>query len=525
MKNTFKRVLALALAGAMALSFVACDNGGGNAENNVGEVADGKLFPEGTVISMTIPSSASWPYNENWIVWDYLEEATGAKLQINAIPGADIITKVNLMMASPENFPDLLFMDYKGDVNGHALDGAFVNLKEHLDEMPTFVARAEAMPQGKDMFLAELGAGDGGLYFAGAIPVGLGNARCWLYRRDIFEKNNLEPPKTEAEMLDVARELKKIYPDSYPLCFRNGLGQMDVMGPMWKEYFTYGLYYDFNNEKWNYGALEKDIMFHIIELFQTMHSEGLVPSDFLTISGKSWEELVSTNRGFMMPEYSSRTSFFNKPARVDNPEFTLAYMDPPKGGTEAGAQMIANYVTNPTGFAVFQTGDDKRIANAIKYVDWLYSDEAAVIGGYGKEGETYTVDADGVKHVILEEGETSSVRYGFGTHGIKLYSDKAAAEADLKKIPEMWEIYENFQRTTVPNQNPLYWLGWSDDEQDTYDEYFVAVDTYTKEMLAKFILKQEPMSKYDEFIKTLEELGVNELISICESAYARATGK
>lgn len=524
MKNSLKRVLALVLAGAMAFSFAACNNNNDVVAEQGGE--GGKLFAEGTTIKMTIPSHPSWPYNENWIVWDYIEEATGAKVEVNAIPSADIITKVNLMMASQESLPDLLFMDYKGDINVHAMDGAFVNIRDHLDNMPNFQKIIAEQPAGAEGFLATLGAGDGNVYFAGTIPSGFGNARIWMHRRDIFEKNNLKVPETKDELIEVSRKLKEIYPGSYPLCFRNGLGALDVMGSLWKEYFTYGLYYDFNNEQWNYGAQE-DVMIDLIEFFQQMLDEDLVPADFLTIATKSWEELILTDRGFMMPEYVSRINFFNTPGRESNPDYTWAYMDPPEGFSDIGVGKIANYITNPTGFGICNTGDDKRIANAIKYIDWLYSDEASELLNWGKEGETHEVLEDGSRKMLVDTdaGETEAAKFGFGTMGISLRGNEEKSLVGIKVNPLMLEAYENFKETTVDNQNPLYWIGWNEEEQDVYDEYYVAVDTYTKEMLAKFILKQAPMSEYDKFKKELDELGVKELLAICNSAYDRAMGK
>ena len=58
--------------------------------------------------------------------------------------------------------------------------------------------------------------------------------RAWLYRKDIFEKHNLEVPETMDEVYEVAKELKKLYPDSYPLCMREGLRNINVIGSQWK---------------------------------------------------------------------------------------------------------------------------------------------------------------------------------------------------------------------------------------------------------------------------------------------------
>ena len=108
MNKTFKRIIAMALAGAMALSFAACTSGGDDVQTDAAEIPEGKVFAPGTEIAMAISSHASWSYNENWKVWQYIKEATGATLNISAIPSGDLATKLPLMMATPDELPDLM---------------------------------------------------------------------------------------------------------------------------------------------------------------------------------------------------------------------------------------------------------------------------------------------------------------------------------------------------------------------------------------------------------------------------------
>ncbi len=74
---------------------------------------------------------------------------------------------------------------------------------------------------------------------------------------------------------------------------------------------------------------------------------------------------------------------------------------------------------------------------------------------------------------------------------------------------------------TLPYYNPNAWLTFNDEEQDVIDEYYTALVSRTEEMLSKFLLGQEPLSKFDEFRATLDEMGLQELLAAYESAYAR----
>ncbi len=518
MSKTMKRIVALALAGVMLLAFAACKKDGGSTGDQ--QLADGQLFAEGTVIKLTTASHPSWPYKEDWVIWKYMEEGAGVDLEVNAIPNSDFNTKVNLMMASPETLPDILRSSSKADTDSHASSGAFIPLSQNFDKMPNFMKLLDEMDEEKrSMTLAQRRSGDGEIYMAQVMgDILSGNGRSWLYRRDIFEKHNLKVPTSEEELFEAARKLKELYPDSYPLCFRQGISNINVMGSMWKPYFESGFYYDYNGDegKWHFGAVE-DTMKDVIAFFQKMSDEGLVPPDYLTITANAWQEYMTTDRGFMMPEYVVRIPFFNNLCQPDNPEFDMAVMAPPLGGT------IANYRNDPGAVVVCNTGDEQRIDNAIRFIDWMYSDEAFELLAWGKEGETYEVLEDGSRKMILDEGDVVSAKYGIGT--MSTYLRVSIENSKMSTDPKLVEEYEKAIPYTNEYFNPTSWISFNDDERDIYDEYFTALDTYKNEMLSKFMLKQAPMSEWDKFVKDCNDMGLQELLDIHTAAYNRAVGE
>ncbi len=518
-----KRITAIALSAVLALGVTSCGKGSGGNSGSNEPVADGKLFADGTNISIVIGSHSSWPYNENWAVWKYFSEATGATFDIQAIPNTDIDTKVNLIMASPETLPDLLHVISKASIETHAMAGAFVSLSANKDKMPSFVKFMDSLPeeQSRELMLQRT-SGDGEVYFAPVYGTEtVQNLRTWMYRKDIFEKNNLKVPATLDELYDVSVQLKKLYPESYPLCFRNGLTQIDVMSPIWKNDFSYLTYYDFKENKWGFGASE-DTMKDVIAFFHKMSDAKLVPPDFLTIASKSWEELVSTDRGFIMPEYLVRLDYFNLPNRTKNPDYTWAIMEPPASGSALGGRKIAKLNMDPTGYLICNTGKQDRIDNAFKLLDWMYSDEGSELLAWGKEGETYKV-VDGKKEFILNADETAQSRYGINTYGVLQRTTPESYEAGYSK--EQSEQAHVAYTYTEDHVNPSLWLAFNDEERAVFEELYASIKDYTDESLSHFILKTKPMSEWDNFQKGLKEMGLDRLMEVYESAYARATGK
>ena len=518
-KKTAVILCTILLAAALAACHTNAPNSG--RDPAAASAEGGKLFSEPTEISIVVGSHPSWPYNENWKLWHYFQEATGADFQVQAIPNTELNTKVSLMMASPDTLPDLIYVDNKPMVDQHAMDGALVALTDHMDEMPYFSAYLASLPESeRTEVLAQRKSGDGKVYFAPVTGTNtVANLRTWMYRKDIFEKHSLTPPETMEELYQTAKQLKEIYPSSYPLCFRSGLQQIAVMGPSWKNDFDYGPYYDFQAGAWRYGAQE-GAMLEMIQFFRRMHTEGLVPPDFLTITSKSWEELVSTDRGFIMPEYIVRIDFFNLANREQNADYAWAGMLPPKADTPQGQNRIAKLNVDPSGYIICNTGKKGRMQNALRLVDWMYSDEGSLLLSWGKENETYTKDADGKKAYILPHADdTPQQLYGIMSYGLYQRFDPDASEA---AYTEEQNAYGRKAYTyTEDHANPRMWLALNGEEQKVRDTLYDAIINYTDENLSKFLLGQKPVSEWDGFQAGLVEMGVEELLAMYDSAYRR----
>ncbi len=519
MKKKTKRLLAFLAAAAMALSLTACAGKDGVSDTDAGEIPEGKLFAPGTEISMTISSHPSWPYNENWAIWKYFQETTGATFKIQALPAADLDTKLPLMMANSAELPDLIYTFMKNHVDPYATTGAFISYTDNMDKMPNMSAFLDSLGETeKKEVLLQRTSGDGEVYSAPCYGTQrVTNLRTWLYRKDVFEKHGLEVPKTYDELYEVAKKLKELYPDSYPICFREGILRFEDITPAWKNNFSYMPYYDYETQEWKMGA-QDPMMKDIVEYFLKLAAEGLVPPNFMTIEDKAWEELMSTDRGFITNDYISRIDFFNTAVRVENPEYTLTLLAPPVPSVPSGGARIAKTNLDFSGWSVMNTGKEKRVENALKLVDWMYTPEAVEILSWGKEGETYEV-VDGARKFILNEGETVKNSYGVATSGLYQVIDQDAFESGFSKenIDAAIEVANYIE----DNSNPTLWLALNAEEENRAAAIIDDLQAYCEENLSKFLLGQQPLCEWDNFQKGLIEMGAEELLEIYDAAYSR----
>ena len=91
-----KRLVSLVLATIMLFALAACSGGMGVGGDVSYDIPEGKQIPDDAVLDIMIGSHASWPYNENWKVWEYIKEAIGGTINVNAIPSSDFGTKFTL---------------------------------------------------------------------------------------------------------------------------------------------------------------------------------------------------------------------------------------------------------------------------------------------------------------------------------------------------------------------------------------------------------------------------------------------
>ncbi len=504
----------------MLLSFAACKGGDVKKIAGGAEIPEGKQIPDDAVLNVVIASHASWPYEESWAVWKYIKEAIGGTININAYPESDYATKFSLIMATPDSFPDIIgFQGRSSEFADYCSQGAFLALDDYADLLPDYNKFWDSLDEDGQYFKNIRKSADGKVYYAPIYGMERQtNIRAWLYRKDIFEKHGLKVPETTDELYDVCKQLKKLYPDSYPFSIRSGFTNINVIGASWKPGFMYNAYYDFENEKWSYGARESETMLEIVKFLNKMVKEKLAPADFFTINTASWQELITTDRGFIMPEYQTRMDFFNAIARKNNPKFNLTAMTPPKGNTKTAAHLVNKWNNDPAGISVFNTGDKERIANAMRYVNWFYSDEGCEITSWGKEGETYEVK-DGRKQFILGDGEVALSKYGFQTIGTYLRIDPEAAEAVASE--EQSATTDFVLEHTCDKLNPTQWLQFTSDESKILADHNTSIQTFVTENITKFVIGQRPLSEWDNFQKELNKLPIDDLLSIYETAYNR----
>ncbi|MBQ5777698.1 MAG: extracellular solute-binding protein, partial [Oscillospiraceae bacterium] len=230
-----KRFTALLLALVMMFALCAC--GGNNGGTVAGEV-DASPLTKDDVISVIVPSHPSWPFDKEWKAIDYMEEVSGATLDIKGVPNSEWSTKLTLLFADPKSLPDVIMMTSPASVTSHANQGSLIPYSQVEQYMPNAKKFFDSLDENTyETKVTRCVSFDGELYFfncAGRDRTM--NLFSWMYRKDIFDKHGLKVPTTFDEIYEVSKELKKLYPDSYPFGIR-ALWEhgFKTSGPSWRK--------------------------------------------------------------------------------------------------------------------------------------------------------------------------------------------------------------------------------------------------------------------------------------------------
>lgn len=511
-KRTWLAGVALA-----ALTVGACSNGGGGAVSTPAPAAptDGgtqggkpaqteqpaaSALPEAANIRILTENNTAWPAKEDWDVWKWVKEETNITVKQVLATGPESLA----LAISSGDMPDILSV-FPNDVQKYGPQGAFVDLSKHMDKMPNVAAFLDANPGVKERVVTPTGE----IYSIINDGAGEGSQMVWFYRDDIFAQHNLQVPKTWDELYTVSKQLKGLYPDSYPFMFRHGIGTLDTFGP------SFGIYPEIYPDpadptKVKFG-LEDPAAKTMVEYLNKFLAEELIPPDWLTMDYKAWTQFISNNQGFVTVQYIGQIEIMNNQL-VEGQH--LSFMPPPIGAGDK--PYLPRGGAESFGMAVASTS--KNMDAAFRYLDYVFSEKGRDIQSWGKEGETYTI-VDGKRKFNDKYKEPNDLRVVSGiqtaaTYGwfdfnawlslVKESEQEAYIEAPKYRLPFAYSraALTADEAGQVAPLNDQIWKFWTGE-------------------VTKFIYGERPMSQWESFVADLNKHGLEQIRSIYQTALDR----
>lgn len=535
-----KRLLALVLSLVMLMSLLAgCGDGGSDKTTEVGgdktTVADGETEDsnkkplEGEKLSVWIPlmwTGKTMDYNENE-AFKKIQENLGVELEFITPAAGSEKEQFNIFMTSGE-MPDIIFTGWSG-FNSLFTDGADAYIEEGLIyELSDLVDQyapnykkliTEVMPE---VERNSLYTDKGNMYQFGCISpyeeyawMGL------LIREDYLEAVNMEAPETIEEYEAVLTAFKDQLGCEAPLL----MGAVDSTSGYFLSAWGIapGFYQDNNVVKYGYTQPEFK---EYLTLMNKWYENGLLYVDFATMDTETQQRLMTTGESGMI---------INSPATVNSwmkgiGTMTVAKYPTLESGDRIQFRMVNRRLASSFG-AVITTKCDN-VEAAVKFLDYGYSEEGFMLYNYGIEGETYELTGN---KLTFEGYEYPEVQY---TDMMLNNPDYPVMDAILKyKLHAGPFLRFEHQSNPTLDKNTLEVLKQitegadpvlnmpsvtrTAEENAINSEVMTQVNTYVNTAILEFIMGVRSLDTFDQYVKDIEDMGLQDAIDVRQAALDR----
>ncbi|MDQ0230018.1 ABC transporter substrate-binding protein [Metabacillus malikii] len=469
----------------------------------------------------------TYPYKEDWLLWEKIKEMTNVTLKPTIVPMSDYTQKRSLLISSGDA-PLVIPKTYPGEESAFVSSGAILPISDYIDKMPHFKDKVEKWQLEDE--LEGLKQNDGKYYLLPGLHENVWPDYTLIVRTDIFEKHNIAIPATWEELYEAMKQLKELYPDVTPFSDRfefnstlniaaTGFGTKAGWG------FGNGLTYDKDADKFVYTATTNEYK-DMLTYFNKLVEEGLLDKESFTQEDDQATQKFVTGKSFIINGNSQtvilhRTDM-DKTLGKDN--YKIAKITVPGG--PAGQLMSGSRLEN--GVMISSKAKESENFEAIlQFIDWLYySDEGQEFAKWGVEGTTYT-KTDGVRKLVedvnyngLNPAGSKDLRVDYGfSGGVFAYGGTTDLLRSMMSEEEV-KFQEDMAKTktTIPAEPPLPFT-IEDREQVTL--LSTPLKDYTDQNTLKFIFGERDLSEFDAFIKELEGQGLQKYLDLANDTYKK----
>lgn len=551
MKNA-KKLVALLLSLALVLSLGACGGNGGSStsseaspsstteesgaaaesgDESQAETAETGEFQlpivdEPTTLSYFVADDSNaaimttdWNDNE---FYQEMERRTGVHLEFEMVSSADYQTNFNLMIASG-NLADMIYVGasyYAEGVDAAIDDGYFLDLTDLVDEyMPNYERIRTSDVQYELLSTTDSGR-LGAVYELRQSKQGpwLG---LWI-RQDWLDDLNLDTPVTFDDYHEVLTAFKNEKGATAPLIL-NFSGSDGEFGTMSGGLNVLNSWQLDETGKVNFGPY-MDAWKEYVTIMHQWYTEGLIDPDFMATDERTADmaKVVTGASGLFAALYTMPSVY---EAASEDPNMNLAPVNPPvmNEGDEGHIRLRDSYTSGNTAISA----DSENWEVALRWLDYLYTEEGALLANYGVEGDTFEFDENGEpvftdKILNNENGWTMTqtvASYLCPSAGIANWSDWTR---ELAGVPEKdqacYDVWSEFSDDwRLPSSVTL-----TQDESTERAALYADISTIVKEQTAQFISGALDIEEnWDAYISALEASGMERAIEITQAAYDR----
>jgi len=447
-----------------------------------------------------------------------MQKRTGINIQfIHPASGMEQ-EQFNLLMVSGE-LPDIIGSAnfYKGGEFQGMYDGFFLDL---TDLIPKYAPDYYKLISEDPEFFRQVSDDDGRIcaFYAYKPPYGDPPFIRVILRKDVLEELGKDIPRTIADYDDLFAAMKDrgITPFLPP---SNGIirmfaGAFGVVGELYKD----------ENGIIKYGRVQPEFKKYL-EMMHRWYINGYISRDFTSVNINQTNTLFDTKKvgmiiGPIVANYNrSQVLGFevtSAPYPRVNPGDQLSHEEAniwPLAGLGPQMAVLNARTRNPEA--------------AIRWLNYAYTPEGRALFNWGVEGINYdVVDGEKIYNDLMLNNPvfgTEEASYIYKMHFAPKYVElDIIAHANLLKSPA--SLVSRMMWADDPNVDssmslPPYQLSVA--EQNLRARIMTEINTYSDEMILKFITGAESLDNFNNYVNRINAMGLPEILKSEQAAYNR----
>ncbi|MBW5447775.1 extracellular solute-binding protein [Cohnella sp. CFH 77786] len=451
-----KKMASTLLAALTAIGFLAGCSGNGGKDAATGTSGNGGSSAGAAKEAVTLKvevfergnSPAGMSVTNNYLtkfVQDHFGKPNNINVEYVPVPRSEEVEKLNVLMASGGDVPDIVFTYDQNVFYRYAQQGGLTDLTELLDQQGTNLKK----------FLGEdtlaYGKFEGKQFAIPAKRANLGKYASAI-RQDWLDKLGLPVPKTTEELYNTLKAFKEKDPGGtggkvIPLGMTIAPAQIDPL--VWsfiqpttdEQKFTLTQRLGSND----YPILLPGFK-DALQFMNKLYNEGLMSKDFGLDKDKKqlYQDVSNGKVGFLSEDDTNLYDDGNKISSTLEQNVPGANLKPVDVYTNSeGKHAKPRYA--PNGMYIMIPKSSERAAEAIKYLDWMAIPDNLFHMQNGVEGENYTLNENGVPVAPANVTEETKNRlYNSGdmaiiSNGQQLGSDDKNREATVQAMSPKYQ--------------------------------------------------------------------------------------
>lgn len=486
-----------------------------------------QIFPkaEPTVFSVLYNDRKTTPFQKNWRILDEYKTRKNVVLDVRLGDDADY-EKAIIQTLESGNLPDIILKVYPKSIESYANAGILLPFSDYEKLLPNYMTYIKN--HNLQAEVDKLRLNNGKYYILPGYQRNI-QVQQWIYRRDVFEKNNLAMPTTYDELFNSLVALKKIYPKTTPITATWGGAHLFAMLGA-----GYGIpagwagtsFYNATENRWQFSPATENYK-EMYRFLNRCYQAGILDPAIFTISeadfikklgdGSALVTVTWVSSGFGTWNAQLKENGFpdGEWAALPVPTSTIGIKALPAVDPYRKGLIVPSRVINESYFE-----------ELLKFLDWaVYSDEGMTLTTWGVQSFTFENTASGkafLPNIKTPKNPAGTIdiskEYGFSM----LFNLNEDTEfEDYKRPPEIVEFLIASQKAKDATEMAPQ-LKLSTQALEAIRIINENINPYVADASTKFITGELSIEKdWDGYVTELQKRGFQTLEEIWNDAWKK----